>query len=83
VVPGLLEVMLRSIDQRAFFLFLLVAFKTRYLVQQSIYNNRLLLFGLKGSWKREEKGSVWAHLEQHFEAIPKETYKKNAAETRQ
>jgi hypothetical protein len=83
VVPGLLEVMLGSIDRRAFLLFLLVAFRARCLVRQSIHNNRLLLFGLEGSWRKEERGSVWAHLEQHFEAILEETYEKNAAETRQ
>jgi hypothetical protein len=84
LIVGLLEGTLGSSSARALLFFFLALSPVRHLIQVE----RVLLFGLEGSVRKEERGSVWAHLEQHFEAIQgsgcelEEKSKKNASETR-
>ncbi len=65
LIVGLLEGILGSSSARALLFFLLVLSPVRHIIQVE----RVLLFRLEGSVRKEEIGSVWAHLEQHFEAI--------------
>ena len=38
-------------------------------MRQVVQVPRLLLCGFEGSLRKEDRGNVWAHLEQHLEAM--------------